>query len=251
MDTQCYTDIKTQKIRNRCSFGLLYAGVLSQLMAWLLGTTTPLYIIGLFFGSGFVGFTLYWFGIFSPGDSKLFWGLLFDLTATTLQIIEWQLSVFHLLILALNIIIPYTIGILGFLLFKFVFIRHKLRIIKRSIIPKFQKEILLMQIFNLLLLVGIGSTITYIAGFFAWEINRPLQIGLVLTTFILVRILLSKIRKTTTSYAVIGFACILGFIECQFINYWVHLQFWYFLRYILFHFHHCQTISSWVGNAVG
>ena len=65
-----------------------------------------------------------------------------------------------------------------------------------------------MQIFNLLLLVGIGSTITYITGFFAWEINRPLQISLVLTTFILVRILLSKIPKTTTYYAVIGFACI-------------------------------------------
>ncbi|MYK18338.1 hypothetical protein F4055_09270 [Candidatus Poribacteria bacterium] len=68
-----YTDLKTQKIRNFCSLGLLYIGTLSQLMAWYLGTTTPLYILGLFFGSGLIAFAFYWFGIFSPGDSKLFW----------------------------------------------------------------------------------------------------------------------------------------------------------------------------------
>ena len=44
-----YTDLKMQKIRNVCSLGLLYVGTLSQLMAWYLGTTTPLYILGLFF----------------------------------------------------------------------------------------------------------------------------------------------------------------------------------------------------------
>ena len=70
-----YTDLKTQKIRNFCSLGLLYIGTLSQLMAWYLGTTTPLYILGLFFGSGLIAFAFYWFRIFSPGDSKLFWGL--------------------------------------------------------------------------------------------------------------------------------------------------------------------------------
>ena len=70
-----YTDLKTQKIRNFCSLGLLYVGTLSQLMAWYLGTTTSLYILGLFLGGGLIAFGLYWFGIFSPGDSKLFWGL--------------------------------------------------------------------------------------------------------------------------------------------------------------------------------
>ena len=46
-----YTDLKTQKIRNFCSLGLLYTGTLSQLMGWYLGTTTPLYILALFFGT--------------------------------------------------------------------------------------------------------------------------------------------------------------------------------------------------------
>ena len=62
-----WTDLKTQKIRNICSLGLLYAGTLSQLMAWFLGTTTPLYILGLFFGSGLIAFAFYWFGIILAG----------------------------------------------------------------------------------------------------------------------------------------------------------------------------------------
>lgn len=203
----CYTDIKTQKIRNICSFGLLYVGVLSQLMAWFLGTTIPLYITGLFFGSGIVAFALYWFGIFSPGDSKLFWGLCLILPPPLFRLLSGFIS-FPPLILTLNIVIPYTIGIIVFLLIKFVFIGHNLRIISSSIIPNLQKGILLQQIFNLLLLVGIGSTISYLAGFLVWEINRPLQIGLVLTTFTFVRTLLSNIPKNTTYYAVIGFVCI-------------------------------------------
>lgn len=176
-------------------------------MAWFLGTTTPLYITGLFFGSGIVAFALYWFGIFSPGDSKLFWGLCLILPPPLFRLLSGMVS-FPPLILMLNIVIPYTIGIIGFLLFKAVFIGHNLRIISRSIIPNLQKRILLMQIFNLLLLVGIGSTISYLVGFFAWEINRPLQIGLVLTIFTLVQTLLSNIPKNTTYYAVIGFTCI-------------------------------------------
>ena len=46
-----------------------------------------------------------------------------------------------------------------------------------------QKERLLKQIFNLLILVGIGSTMAYMSKLFEWEISRPLQMGFVLTTF--------------------------------------------------------------------
>ena len=86
-----WTDLKTQKIRNICSLGLLYAGTLSQLMAWYLGnTTTPLSILGLFVGSGVIAFGFYWFGIFSPGDSKLFWGTVPDFPALAFQKLERQ-----------------------------------------------------------------------------------------------------------------------------------------------------------------
>lgn len=203
----CYTDIKTQKIRNICSFGLLYAGILSHLMTWFLGTTSPLYISVLFLGSGIIAFAFYWFGIFSPGDSKLFWGLCLSFPPTLFRVLSGALS-FPPLILTLNIIIPYTIGILGYLLFKFFLRRNKLEILRNSLIANLQRETLLKQIFNLLLLIGIGSTITYISKLFEWEINRLLQIGFVLTMFILVRSLLSSISKTSTYYTIIGFACI-------------------------------------------
>ena len=119
-----YTDLKTHKIRNFCSLGLLYVGTLSQLMAWYLGATTPLYILGLFFGSGLIAFALYWFGIFSPGDSKLFWGLCLIFPLSLFRDLSGALS-FPPLILALNIIVPYSIGLLGYLLYKFVLIQNK------------------------------------------------------------------------------------------------------------------------------
>lgn len=203
----CYTDLKIQKIRNICSFGLLYAGMLSQLMAWHLGTTTPLYILGLFFGSGIAAFAFYWFGIFSPGDSKLFWGLCLIFPPPLFRLLSGTLS-FPPLILALNIVIPYTMGVLGYLLFKFLFGRNKLEILRNSLTANLKKEILSKKIFNFLLLIGIGSTITYISKLFAWEISRFLQVSLILTAFISLQKLLSCLPKKPIYYTIIGFACI-------------------------------------------
>ena len=203
----CYTDLKIQKIRNICSFGLIYAGILSQLMAWYLGKTTPLYILGLFFGSGIAAFAFYWFGIFSPGDSKLFWGLCLIFPPSLFRLLSGIVS-FPPLVLTLNVIGPYTIGVFGYLLFKYLLGRNKMEIFRNSLKASLQKEHLLERIFNLLLLIGIGSTIIYIAKLFAWEISRILQVSLVLTTFILVRKLLSRLPKTPTYHTIIGFACI-------------------------------------------
>ncbi len=203
----CYTDIKTQKIRNYCSFGLIYAGLLSQLMEWYLGKTTPLFIVGLFLGSGIAAFAFYWFGIFSPGDSKLFWGLCLILPPPLFRLLSGTVS-YPPLILTLNVIIPYTIGILTYLLFKYFLAHNKLELLRNSLMGSLQRDKMLQRIFNLLLLVGIGSTITYISQLIEWDINRPLQIGFVLTTFFLVQKLLSRLPKTPTYYTTIGFACI-------------------------------------------
>ena len=203
----CYTDLKIQKIRNICSFGLLYAGMLSQLMAWYLGKTTPLYILGLFFGSGLAAVAFYWFGIFSPGDSKLFWGLCLIFPSPLFRLLSGTLS-FPPLILAFNIVIPYTIGVLGYLLFKFLLRRDKLEILRNSLIPNLQKEILISKTFNLFLLIGMGSTITYVSKLFAWEISRFLQFSLILTAFILAQKLLFRLPKKPIYYTIIGFACI-------------------------------------------
>ena len=202
-----YIDLKTQKIPNFCSLGLLYLGTISQLMAWYLGTTTPLYLFGLFFGSGLISFALYWFGIFSPGDSKLFWGLCLIFPLPLFRSLSGALS-FPPLILAVNIIVPYSIGVLGYLLFKFLWIRNKLELFRYVFAVNFQKSTLLEKLFNLLFFIGIGSALTYLLQLFGWEPDRFLRLVLVLAVFTLIQKLLSPLPKTPLYYALVGFACV-------------------------------------------
>ena len=202
-----YTDLKTQKIRNVCSLGLLYIGTLSQLMAWYLGTTTPIYILGLFFGSGLIVFAFYWFGIFSPGDAKLFWGLCLIFPLSLFRDLSGALS-FPPLILTLNIIVPYSVVILGYLLFKFIGMRNKLELFRYFFRSNFQKAALLEKLFSLLLLIGIGSALTYLLQLFGWEPDRFLRLLLVLGTFILIQKTLSPLPKTPLYYVIVGFVCI-------------------------------------------
>ncbi len=203
-----YTDLKTQKIRNLCSLGLLYAGTLSQLMAWYLGNpTTPLYIVALFFGSGLIAFGFYWFGIFSPGDSKLFWGLCLMFPLSLFRHLSGSLS-FPPLILALNIIIPYAVAVLGYLLFKFVSIRNKVALLRGFLISNFQGTAVLEKLFNLLLFIGIATALTSVFELLEWQPDRLLHLLLVLTMFALIQKLVSPVPKTPVYYAVVGFMCV-------------------------------------------
>ena len=202
-----WTDLKTQKIRNICSLGLLYGGTLSQLMAWYLGTTTPLYILGLFFGSGVIAFGLYWFGIFSPGDSKLFWGLCLIFPLSLFRDLSGSLS-FPPLILALNIVIPYSVGLFAYLLFKFVWMPNKLALLRGFVMSNFQKSALFEKLFNLLFFIGIATALTLLLELIGWQPDRFMGLVLVLAAFVLVQKLLSPVPKTPVYYAVVGFACV-------------------------------------------
>ena len=202
-----YTDLKTQRIRNFCSLGLLYVGTLSQLIAWYLGTTTLFYVFGLFLGSGLIAFALYWFGIFSPGDSKLFWGVCLVLPLSLFRNLSGALS-FPPLILAINIIVPYSVGMLCYLFFKFLWMPNKSELFRYLLGSGFQKLALLEKLFNLLLFIGIGSALTYLFQLFEWEPDRFLRLVLVLATFSGIQKLLSPLPKTPVYYTLIGFVCV-------------------------------------------
>ena len=202
-----WTDLKTQKVRNVCSLGLLYGGTLSQLMAWYLGTTTPLYILGLFFGSGIIAFAFYWFGIFSPGDSKLFWGLCLIFPLSLFRDLSGSLS-FPPLILALNIVIPYSVGLFAYLLFKFVLMPNKLVLLRGFVMSNFQETALFEKLFNLLFFIGIATALTLLLELIGWQPDRFMGLVLVLAAFALVQKLLSPVPKTPVYYAVVGFACV-------------------------------------------
>ena len=202
-----YTDLKMQKIRNVCSLGLLYVGTLSQLMAWYLGTTTPLYILGLFFGSGLIAFAFYWFGIFSPGDSKLFWGLCLIFPVSLFGSLSGSLG-FPPLVLALNIVIPYSVGVLGYMLFKFVLMPKKLALLRGFVMSTVQKAPLFERFFNLLFFIGIAAALTYLLELLEWQPDRFVGLVLVLAAFTLIQKLLSLVPKTPVYYAVVVFACV-------------------------------------------
>ena len=202
-----YTDLKTQKILNFCSLGLLYVGTLSQLMAWYLGTATPLYILGLFFGGGIIAFALYWFGIFSPGDAKLFWGLCLIFPTSLFESLHGALG-FPPLILALNIIIPYAIGILCYLLFKFVSMENKLDFLRYLLRYNFQKAAVLERLSSLLVFIGVGSALTSLLGVARWYPDPFLRLAVILVGFTLVQKLLSMLPKTPVYYALVSFLCV-------------------------------------------
>ena len=203
-----YTDLKTQKIRNFCSLGLLYVGTLSQLMGWYLGRTTPLEISVLFFGSGFIAFGLYWFGVFSPGDCKLFWGLCLIFPSSLFDSLIGNPIGFPPLVLILNIIVPYAIAILGYLIFKFVLMRYKLKFLGYLLRSNLQKSVLLDGLFGVLLLIGISSVFTYLMKRFGWGFDPFMSFIFVLVSFVLIQKLLAIVPKTPVYYAVMGCVCV-------------------------------------------
>ena len=69
-----YTDLRERKIKNVCSYGLIYAGILSQVIAVLSGSSGLLNSIFTVVGGFLIVIALYWFGIFAAGDAKLVWG---------------------------------------------------------------------------------------------------------------------------------------------------------------------------------
>lgn len=203
-----YTDLKTQRIRNFCSLGLLYVGTLSQFMAWYLGAITPLYLLGLFFGSGLIAFAFYWFGIFSPGDAKLFWGLCLIFPVSLFRSLSGTLG-FAPLVLALNIIIPYSIAVLGYLIFKFVSMQNKLELLCHFVRSNFQKAKVFESLFSLILFIGIGAALMPLLRRIGWEPDPFLRLVFVLVAFTGAQKLLSLWSpKTPVYYAVIGFACL-------------------------------------------
>ncbi len=176
-------------------------------MAWYLGATTPLYILGLFFGSGLISFALYWFGIFSPGDSKLFWGVCLAFPLSLFKDLNGILN-FPPLILMLNIIIPYSVAVLAYLLFRFVLERNKLSLFCGFLRSNFRKSMLLEKLFNLLLLLGISSALTHLMEQLGWQPDQFVRLVMVLAVFALLRKSLSRVPKTPAYYATVSFVCV-------------------------------------------
>ena len=176
-------------------------------MAWYLGTTTPLYLLGLFFGSGIIAFAFHWFGIFSPGDAKLFWGLCLIFPVSLFRNLSGALG-FAPLVLALNIIVPYSIAVLGYLLFKFVSMQNKRELLRHFVRSNFQNAKVFESLFSLIFFIGVGTVLTSLLRRIGWEPDPFLRLVFVLVAFTMLQKLLSLLPKTLIYYTVIGGACL-------------------------------------------
>ena len=199
-----WTDIKTHKIPNICSMGLIYAGALGQLMACFLGLTTLLNFAILFVASGGMAIGFYTFGVFSPGDSKFFWGLCLILPSWWFGPIH-EMLVFPPVVLALNIIIPYTIVTVGYLIVKLIKGKRTGAVLIQLIKSSLNRDSMLEKLYGLLQFILIGACLTYLFGRLGWQLDGMTQLVLVLIIFAGVQKVLGALLKTPTGVVIVLF----------------------------------------------
>ncbi|MDE0688558.1 MAG: hypothetical protein OXI61_10360 [Candidatus Poribacteria bacterium] len=201
----CYTDMKTHKIPNLCSMCLIYAGTLGQLMALFLALTTPLNIAILFVVSGVIAIGFYTFGVFSPGDSKFFWGLCLVLPSWWFGPIQ-EMLMFPPIVLALNIIIPYTIVAVGYLILKLARFRGTGAVLIQLAKSALDRDSVLEKLYGLLQFILIGAGLGYILDRFGWQADRVMQLILVLAIFASVQKVSGRLLKTPTAIVIVLFS---------------------------------------------
>ena len=200
----CYTDIKSHKIPNLCSMCLIYAGTLGQLMGWFLGVTTLLNIVILLVFSGAIAIGFYTFGIFSPGDSKFFWGFCLILPSWWFGPIQ-EMLMFPPIVLALNIIIPYTTVAVGYLIVKLARVRGTGAVLIQLAKSALDRDSVLEKLYGLLQFILIGAGFTYLFEKAGWQLDRVMQLVLTLTVFAGVQRVLGSLLKTPTAVVIVLF----------------------------------------------
>jgi len=112
-----FTDFRTRRVPNACTFGLIGLGTLFHLFQVLFGEESVITFLILFVVSGGIGFLLYRFGFMGAGDAKLFWGFCLILPPGFFQDMAGR-PVFPPVVLALNLFGVFFFGTLAYLLWK-------------------------------------------------------------------------------------------------------------------------------------
>ncbi len=188
---------------------LIYAGTLGQLMGSFLGLTTPLNIAILFVVSGVVAIGFYMFGIFSPGDSKFFWGLCLMLPPWWFGPIQ-KLLMFPPVVIAFNTIVPYTVVAVGYLIIKLIWIRGAGAVLIQVLIQlmksSFNRDTMLEKLYGLLQFILIGTGLTYLFEKAGWQMDQMMQLVLTLTLFAGAQKMLGWVLKTPTAVVIVLFS---------------------------------------------
>ena len=176
-----YTDLRERKIKNFCSYGTIYAGILCQVISVLSGDSSLLGSIVTLFGGFCIVLTLYWFGIFAAGDAKLVWGASL-LMPVGLFAEANAFAQYTPIALIINMFAPYCLILVAYL-----FIKTRLQQKWQAFTFIFQQEDLRKQIFemgfHLIFLLGLRQFVTLILGWLGIELGFWHQLLIVLSLY--------------------------------------------------------------------
>lgn len=194
-----YTDLRYRKIRNLCSFGLIYSGLIFQILFVIQGKIAMLSMISILLGAIAISFLLYWFNIFAAGDSKLFLGTSLALPPALFQEVTGRI-LFPPIVLAINTFAPYFLGMTIYLLVKSSTLQKKealSAILDRKVLP-----ILLVNYLGFFSLAVIVAAIWNKIHFFRLlHLNNFFRMAFILATFIALRKYTTKSKNGRLIFA--------------------------------------------------
>ncbi len=176
-----YTDLRERKVKNFCAYGLIYAGILSQVVAVLSGDSSLLSSIFTVVGGFLIFLALYWFGIFAAGDAKLVWGAallmpvgLFSEAAAYAQYTPTTLII--------NIFVPYCVILVTYLCIK-TNVQQKWQALMQIFRQEGFRKQIFDRIFRLIFLLGLRQLVVLSLSWLRIELGLWHQLLLVLSLY--------------------------------------------------------------------
>lgn len=176
-----YTDLRERKIKNFCSYGLIYAGVLSQVISVLSGSSPLLGSIFTLLGGFVIVLTLYWFGIFAAGDAKLVWGASLLMPAGLFTEAN-AFAQYTPTALIINIFVPYCLILVAYLFIK-TNTQQKWLAFSQIFREKDWRPQVFDLIFRLIFLLGLRVVVMLSLGWLEVELELWFQVLLVLSLY--------------------------------------------------------------------
>jgi preflagellin peptidase FlaK len=152
-----YTDTRFRKIGNRYTYGLVAFGLACQGVFAYLDIVTLPQVLWLLLGGLAIAFLLYYLGIWSPGDAKLFWGVSVALPPTFYSIGLWRYPPF---IIIVNTFVPYFLVMMVLILLRTT-LQQKLQVLHSTLNPRF----LLRFALSLVSFMGLSALINLLLPF--------------------------------------------------------------------------------------
>ncbi len=202
-----YTDLRERKIKNYCSYGAIYAGILCHVISVLSGNSPLLGSIATLLGGFCIVLALYWFGIFAAGDAKLVWGASLLMPVGLLGEAN-AFDQYTPITLIINMFAPYCL-----ILVVYLFIKTRLQQKWQAFILIFQQEDFRKQIFEmvfgLIFLLGLRQLVTLSLGGLGIETGFWYQLLIVLSlyftlSYYVAKYGLEKFRNSVVCVVLIG-----------------------------------------------